>query len=133
MSFEIVNGVNSFTNWDSNSKNRVTFNPVTKPNKVSISFDRSVISISGAEVDVTYILIIDGVSYFSVTDGMDISMTLLLLKLYESKYSMQVQGFRLGIGGEVSDVVEYNNVFVPSVPVLSSGDVGVDFVVLSWE
>lgn len=133
MSFEVVNGVNSFNNWNSNSKNRATFNPVTKPNKVSISFDGSVISISGAEADVIYILIIDGVSYFGVTDGMDISTALLLIKFYNSSYSMQVQGFRLGIGGEVSDVVEYSNTFTPSVPVLSSGDIGVDFVVLSWE
>lgn len=133
MSFEIVNGVNSFTNWGSNLKNRATFDPVIKPNKVSISFDGGVISISGAEVDVTYILIINGVSYFSVTDGMDISVPLLLLRLYNSSYSMQVQGFRLGIGGEVSDLVEYNNGFIPGIPVLSSGDVGIDYVVLSWD
>lgn len=132
MSFDIVFGDKLYSNYNSSKENRAEYTPVTKPNKVTLSVEGNVFSIAGVESDVTYILRVDGKSVISVSGSFDIISILMMMGLLGQEYSITVQGYRLGIGGDVSDPVIFETNFVPAKPVLSSSDVSVDSVTLSW-
>lgn len=132
MSFDVVFGDKLYSNYNSSKENRAEYVPVTKPNKVTLSVDGNIFSIAGVESDVTYILRVDGKSVTSVSGSFDIISILMMMGLLGQEYSITVQGYRLGIGGDVSDPVLFETNFVPAKPVLSSSDVGVDSVTLSW-
>lgn len=132
MSFDVVFGDKLYSNYNSSKENRAKYTPVTKPNKVTLSVEGNIFSIAGVESDVTYILRVDGKSVTSVSGSFDIISILMMMGLLGQEYSITVQGYRLGIGGDVSDPVIFETNFVPAKPVLSSSDVSVDSVTLSW-
>lgn len=132
MSFDVVIGDKLYSNYNSSKENRAKYTPVTKPNKVTLSVEGNIFSIVGVESDVTYILRVDGKSVTSVSGSFDIISILMMMGLLGQEYSITVQGYRLGIGGDVSDPILFETNFVPAKPVLSSSDVSVDSVTLLW-
>lgn len=132
MSFDVVFGDKLYSNYNSSKENRAEYVPVTKPNKVTLSVEGNVFSIAGVESDVTYILRVDGKSITSVSGSFDIISILMMMGLLGQEYSITVQGYRLGIGGDVSDPILFETNFIPAKPVLNSSDVSVDSVTLSW-
>lgn len=132
MSFDVVIGDKIYSNYSSSKENRAKYTPVTKPNKVTLSVEGNVVSISGFESDVTYILRVDEESVTSVSSSFDAVSLLLMMGFVGKEYSITVQGYRLGVAGDVSDPVLFETNFVPSKPVLSTSDVSVDSVTLSW-